>query len=188
MRVISGDRKGHRLTAPKGKDVRPTEDKVKESFFNIISPILQDSIVLDLFAGTGSIGIEFLSRGAAITYFVDKNFDSIKSLKINLEHTRYQERGKIIVSDARHALKRFNNEGLKFDYIYIDPPFAEHDLFHDILELLGELDLMSKNAIIVVEHDKKLQLLESYGNIFSFDNRSYGNKIMTYYKCKEVQR
>lgn len=106
MRVISGERKGHNLVAPKGRNVRPTEDRVKESLFNIISPIVPGSIILDLFAGTGSIGIEFLSRGASFGFFVDKSVDSITSIKRNLEHTKYEGKSEILNLDAKIAIRR----------------------------------------------------------------------------------
>lgn len=187
MRVISGEKKGHKLIAPKGNEVRPTEDKVKESFFNIISPIKIDSIILDLFAGTGSIGIEFLSRGSKLAYFVDWNPESIKAIRKNLDHTKYIEKSQVCALESRIALKRFKKEFLKFDYIYVDPPYAEIDLFHEILVMVSELDILSQNGVIVVEHDKKLDLQGNYGVIVKFDHRIYGNKAMTYYKYKEVQ-
>lgn len=185
--MISGERKGHKLIAPKGRDVRPTEDRVKESLFNIISPISANAVVLDLFAGTGGIGIEFLSRGASFAYFVDKGAESISSIKKNLEHTRYLEKSEIVMLDARTAIKRFATKGIRFDYIYIDPPYAQEELFHEVLNLISEAGLIKNNGLAIVEHDKKLILKDTYGDIVIFDERSYGSKLMTYYKPEEVQ-
>lgn len=185
--MISGEKKGHRLIAPKGRDVRPTEDRVKESLFNIISPISSDAVILDLFAGTGGIGIEFLSRGAAFTYFVDRGSESISAIRKNLEHTKFLDKSEVIVLDARVAIKRFAAKETKFDYIYIDPPYNQVDLFHDVLQLISDNRLLKVNGLAIVEHDKKLTLKYAYGDITKFDERSYGSKLMTYYKPEEVQ-
>jgi 16S rRNA (guanine(966)-N(2))-methyltransferase RsmD len=184
--VISGERKGHRLIAPKGRDVRPTEDRVKESLFNIISPISSGAVILDLFAGTGGIGIEFLSRGASFTYFVDRGAESISVIKKNLEHTKYLDKSEIIVLDARVAIQRFAAKETKFDYIYIDPPYNQTELFHEVLQLISDSGLLKENGLAIVEHDKRLALKDSYGDIMKFDERSYGSKLMTYYKPEEV--
>ena len=126
MRVISGLKKGHKLKAPKGLEVRPTEDKIKESLFNILGNIDKDSLVLDLFGGSGSIGIEFLSRGARACYFVDISSNSISYIKDNLSHTGLNELANVIKSDSVKAIKQLSNRNLKFDYIYIDPPFRHN--------------------------------------------------------------
>lgn len=188
MRVISGERKGHNLVAPKGRNVRPTEDRVKESLFNIISPIVPGSIILDLFAGTGSIGIEFLSRGASFGFFVDKSVDSITSIKRNLEHTKYEGKSEILNLDAKIAIKRLSSRSIAFDYIYIDPPFDQTDLFHDVLELVSDEKILKPYGIVIVEHDKKLILRDEYNRMVKYDERSYGTKLMTYYKLEEVQQ
>ena len=185
--MISGEKKGHRLIARKGRDVRPTENRVKESLFNIISPISSDAVILDLFAGTGGIGIEFLSRGAAFTYFVDRGSESISAIRKNLEHTKFLDKSEVIVLDARVAIKRFAAKETKFDYIYIDPPYNQVDLFHDVLQLISDNGLLKVNGLAIVEHDKKLTLKDAYGDITKFDERSYGSKLMTYYKPEEVQ-
>lgn len=185
MRVISGSRKGHKLIAPKGNSVRPTEDRVKESLFNILSPIKKDSIILDLFAGSGGIGIEFLSRGSKKVYFVDKSTESIRAIKKNLEHTKFLDDAQVIKGDARSVIRQFEQGHPSFDYIYIDPPYAEVDLFHKTLQLISEKGILSNDGIVIVEHDKSMLLSKNYGNMEMFDNRSYGSKEMTYYRARE---
>ena len=186
MRVISGSRKGHRLIAPKGDTVRPTEDRVKESLFNILSPIIKDSIVLDLFAGSGGIGIEFLSRGSKKAYFIDKNPDSIRTIKKNLEHTKLMENAEVIKGDSRGVIKQFKPGEIAFDYIYIDPPYADVEMFHKILQLISDRGILNEDGLIIVEHDKSMLLNNDYGNLEIFDNRSYGSKEMTYYRNRRV--
>ncbi len=186
MRVISGSRKGLKLIAPKGNSVRPTEDRVKESLFNILSPLKKESMVLDLFAGSGGIGIEFLSRGSKKVYFVDRNTDSIRAIKKNLEHTKLMDCSEVIKGDARGVIKQFKLDQMVFDYIYIDPPYAEVELFHKILQLIADGGILSHDGMIIVEHDKSMLLSKNYGDIEMFDNRNYGSKEMTYYRNKGV--
>jgi 16S rRNA (guanine(966)-N(2))-methyltransferase RsmD len=186
VRVISGSRKGHKLIAPKGNTVRPTEDRVKESLFNILSPLKTDAIILDLFAGSGGIGIEFLSRGSKKVYFVDKHPESIRAIKKNLEHTRLMDGAEVIKGDARGVIKQLQPGNPYFDYIYVDPPYGEVELFHKILQLIADRGLLSADGIIIVEHDKSMLLSNSYSNLEIFDNRGYGNKEMTYYRYRGV--
>ena len=185
VRVISGDKKGHRLSTPKGNDVRPTEDRVKESLFNIISPLKKDAVILDLFAGSGGIGIEFLSRGAARGYFIDRSQESITVINKNLVHTKLQDKAVVIKGGARLVLKRLANEKTKFDYIYIDPPFNDEKLFHSILESIAQSDVISLGGIVIVEHDKTLDLPDCYYSLRAYDTRNYGRKQMTYYRIGE---
>lgn len=180
MRVISGSKKGHRLKAPKGKDTRPTEDRIKESLFNILGDIDKNSIVLDLCAGSGSIGIEFLSRGAKIAYFVDSSPQSIKIIKENLIHTELGERANIMKIDALRSINVFANKGILFDYIFMDPPYGK-DLIIKMLERVWEKSILNKQGIIILEHEKELILEDKVYGFTKLDYRDYGNKSLTFY-------
>jgi len=122
MRVISGINKGKKLYAPEGNSVRPTSDKVKEAIFNIIGPIDKEAAVLDLFAGSGSIGIEFLARGAKYCTFVDASRKSLNFVRKNLELCNFKDRARIILSDYEKAIVKLGENNEKFDYIFADPP------------------------------------------------------------------
>lgn len=180
MRVVSGLRKGHRLKSPNGMDVRPTEDRVKESLFNILGTISTDSQVLDLFAGSGGIGIEFLSRGAAKCIFVDKSINSIKTIHMNIEHTKFEEQSEIIKMDSLRFLDRAESRNLDFDYIYIDPPFEDIELFIKTLEKILKKDILNKDGLILVEHTKELDI-EDIG-LSLIDKRNYGSKYISFFK------
>lgn len=183
MRVISGIRKGHKLKTPKGKDTRPTEDRIKESLFNILGSLKKDSLVLDLFAGTGSIGIEFLSRGAKMSYFVDSSYDSIQIIKDNLSHTKFTDNSVVYKKDSILAIKLLKEKDLKFDYIYIDPPFENHDLLLNVIDHLNEYKILNEDGIIMIEHEKKM-VLEGQLNTYEIvDSRNYGNKCITFIKA-----
>lgn len=182
MRVISGISKGHKLKSPKGKDIRPTEDKIKESLFNIISPITDEAIVLDLFSGTGQIGIEFLSRGANNVYFVDKSTTSISIIKENLLHTKLLDKSIIINKDAKIALNFFKEGNLKFDYIYIDPPFKEHKLLIQTLEKIIDTNLLKSTGLIIIEHENELALEDNFNKLIRYDIRKYKSKSLSFYR------
>ncbi len=181
MRVISGSKKGHKLKTPKNHNVRPTEDRVKESIFNIIGQIGQDWIILDGFGGTGSIGIEFLSRGAKLSYLVDNSRDTIGLIEENLKHTKLLDRSILINKDIFLAIRGFANKGLKFDFIYLDPPFKQEGFIEGLLEAIAEKNILADNGKILLEHEKELVLKET--NDFKiYDYRKYGSKAITFLK------
>lgn len=182
MRVISGTRRGHKLKVPKGIDVRPTEDRIKESLFNILKNIKNDGIALDLFGGSGSIGIEFLSRGAKKCYFVDISPQSISIIEENLIHTKLMDKAIILKKDGIKAVEYFSRENLKFDYIYIDPPFKEHNLLIRVLKSIMENEILFKDGIVMIEHENELVLEDEIFVLKKTDYRKYGSKSISFYK------
>ena len=187
MRVISGIRKGHKLKSSKGQTTRPTEDRIKESLFNILGKLKEDSLVLDLFAGSGSIGIEFLSREAKAAYFIDSSYDSIKTIKENLTHTKLLEDAFVYKKDSLSAIEFFKDQDLKFDYIYIDPPFKNHELLFNVLKNLNKYTILKNDGIIIIEHEKSLKLDTEISAFKMIDSRNYGSKSISFFKItKEV--
>lgn len=164
MRVISGKYKGKILTGFNINGTRPTMDRVKESMFAMIQNNLKDKVVLDLFAGSGSLGIEALSNGAKICYFVDNNKIAIDTIKRN---TIGIENKVIIKKDCFEALKEFD---LKFDVILLDPPYHDN-LMNNVLNKIKEYDLLNKDGIIVCEVEEDIKT--SYKVI---KEKKYGNK------------
>lgn len=185
MRVISGDKKGFKLKAPKGMDTRPTEDRIKESLFNILGPINENSIVLDLFSGSGSIGIEFLSRGAKFVYFIDNSNLSISTIKENIAHTDFEKKSRIIKGDSIKTIKFLDRKNIKFDYIYIDPPYGEN-LIEKSLEGISKVDILNNYALLILEHDKKKSFPDTIYKFKKTDMRNYGHKVLTFYTYEEV--
>ncbi|MDG2830172.1 16S rRNA (guanine(966)-N(2))-methyltransferase RsmD, partial [Vibrio parahaemolyticus] len=179
MRVISGKKKGKKLLGPKTLNIRPTEDRIKESMFNIISPIKEDAFVLDLFAGTGSIGIEFISRGAKTAVFVDNSIDSVQIINKNLALTNFTENSLVLKMDVLKALHYVSDKNFIFDYIFMDPPYEKVELYDITLDKISALNLVKKNGILIAEHDSKLSLRTEYNNLSIYDIRKYGNKSMT---------
>ena len=181
MRVISGTKKGYKLKGPKGKDTRPTEDRVKESLFNILGYIHGESIVLYLFAGSGSIGIEFLSRGSKKAYFIDRSYLSVKTIKENLGHTGLVEKSRVIKNDAIKSIKLLGNENIKFNYIFVDPPYGKN-LIIDVLENLWEQGILAEDGTIIIEHEKGLELEDNIFDFKKIDSRNYGSKSLSFYR------
>ena len=149
MRVISGDFKGRRLIAPKGTGARPTPDRVKEALFSMVQPYLSNAICLDLFAGTGALGIEALSRGAARVYFCDTSPASLSALRQNLDACRAgPERAVVLAADWQNACQCI---GEKCNLVFIDAPYKMCEYYSRILEVLAAEHVLEKNALIALE-------------------------------------
>lgn len=172
MRVISGTAKGCKLNSIDDLSTRPTLDRVKEPLFSIIQNYLPEANVLDLFAGSGALGIETLSRGAKHCTFCDKSYKSIQMLKENIKKTRMEEKSTILNIDYNKCL-----EGLKekFNIIFIDPPYKQ-DIAVKAIEKIMNLKLLSKDGIIILETDEEERELEELKEVKVevYDKRKYG--------------
>ncbi|MGL4797372.1 MAG: 16S rRNA (guanine(966)-N(2))-methyltransferase RsmD [Paraclostridium sp.] len=184
MRVISGKVRGLKLNAPKSDDVRPTTDRVKESLFNIINGYIIDSQILDLFAGTGSLGIECLSRGASKCVFVDASKSSIDIVKSNIKKARVDSESEVMNIDCKSAIDKLKARNEKFDVIFMDPPYYEN-LFVNSLEKISESKLLKEDGIIVVEHDTKEKLPDCVGELIKQKSKKYGNTTLTFYVVED---
>ena len=187
MRVISGKARGTKLSSIESLDTRPTLDRVKEALFNIIQNKIEDSIVLDLFAGSGAIGIEFISRGCKEAYFCEKSSEAAKMIEQNLTKTKFTESSKLLVQDYKKALKKFQTENIAFDIIYIDPPYKA-DIAVEATRLIISMGLLKQNGIIIIETDEKERELEGLGElqVKIFDLRKYGRASLIFLNQEEV--
>lgn len=176
MRVISGKYKGKNLLGFGIDGTRPTMDRVKESLFGTIQNHVKDSIVLDLFAGSGSLGIEALSNGAKEVYFVDNNFEAVNIIKNNTNNMT--ENFEIIKSDYSDALDQFKNRDIKFDIIFLDPPY-HLNLINDCLDRIIEYGLLSSDGIIVCEYETEKVENEK---LVLFKYKKYGKKSIKIFK------
>lgn len=149
MQIITGKYRARKLQAVDSSGTRPTLARVKESVFNLIFDKIADSIVLDLFAGSGAFGAECISRGASEVYFVDDQEKAIRTIKQNTE--RMTEKFEILKLDYLDALSAFEKRGIKFDLVYLDPPY-ESGFIGGVLDVLIQRDLLNSGATIVVEH------------------------------------
>jgi len=183
LRVIAGIARGQKLKSVPGDVTRPITDRVKESLFNILGPDIQDASLLDLFAGTGSVGIEALSRGAAFVQFNDQNRLAIKTIRENLTRTKLTEKAEVTQMDAFILLKGESDQ--KFDYIYIAPPQYK-GLWVEALKLIDEKSKwLAEDAWIIVQIDPT-ELEENFPkNLVEFDQRKYGSTLLIFYILKE---
>ncbi|WP_250673304.1 16S rRNA (guanine(966)-N(2))-methyltransferase RsmD [Paraclostridium ghonii] len=184
MRVISGKARGLKLNTPKNEDVRPTTDRVKESLFNIINGYIIDGEVLDLFAGTGSLGIECLSRGSSKCVFVDLNKSSIDIVKSNIKKARVEANSEVMNTDFKSAIEKVKNNSYKFDVIFMDPPYYK-DMFIDALEKVEHSNILKEDGVIVVEHDTKHEFPKNVGRLIKSRNKKYGNTTLTFYSMED---
>ena len=165
MRVISGTARGTHLNSIDNDNTRPTLDRVKESLFNIINNrIDEESVVLDLFSGSGSIGIEFLSRGAKQAVLCDISKEAAQMINQNIKKTRLEDRAKVINQSYDNALKYLKSNNYKFNFIYLDPPYKKN-LAVKAVEMISEFNLLDENGIIIIETDEKERELEELKNI-----------------------
>lgn len=180
MRVISGDARGKKLVSLEGTNTRPTLDQVKEALFNIIQFNISEKKILDLFAGSGALGIEALSRGADTAVFCDNSFEAIKIIKTNLENTRCADNAIVLHKDYISALKFLSKQNMQFDIIFLDPPYKT-DFADKAIEQIIELNLLSKEGIIILETDnkEKEETIKIEG-IEIFDKRKYGRAILIF--------
>lgn len=177
MRVISGKYKGKNLDGFGIPGTRPTMDRVKESLFGSIQNNIKDSIVLDLFAGTGSLGVEALSNGAKKAYFVDSGKEITKVLKKNLEGI---ENAHVLFSDYQAALEKFQKEGLLFHLVFLDPPY-HLNLLNSAINTLEELELLEKGALLVCEYEEENPIVNEERFTLKKAKR-YGDKNIAIYK------
>lgn len=179
MRVIAGKYKSRQLKSVKSNLTRPTTDRNKENMFNIIGPYFQGGNVLDLFAGSGGLGIEALSRGCNFLYSVDNQYAAFQIIKENIRSLKI-ENAKVYKLDYRKALKKFNQERIKFDLILLDPPYGK-GLVDGILEFLIENEMMNDNCIIVVEELKEV-VFKSFNQISLIKKNDYGITALNVFK------
>ena len=174
MRVITGTARGHRLKTPENYDIRPTTDNVKESVFNIIQFDIEGRRVLDLFAGTGQLGIECLSRGAAEAVFIDENTAAVKIVKENLKTCGFT--AAVLQQDALSYLRHCG----KFDLIFVDPPY-DSGLYASVLETINSVDILSDGGIILCESRREKTLPDMRAPYRKKKEYNYGRVKLTVY-------
>ena len=186
MRIISGKARGTKLYTLDGTATRPTLDRVKESLFNIIQNDIEDSTVLDLFSGSGAIGLEFLSRGAKRAVLCDNSKDAIKIIKQNVQKTHFEEIAEIYNMEFTKLVERLQYQ--KFDIIYIDPPYAT-DFIKISLEKIIEYKLVNENTKIIVETDDETRILNQIEkmDVEITDKRKYGRATIIFLKYRKTQ-
>lgn len=183
MRIISGKARGTKLFTLDGLNTRPTLDRVKESLFNILNFKLQDAVVLDLFAGSGALGLESISRGAKQAIFSENNREAQKVIEKNIDKTKSKEQSLLIKSDYENALLTILEKNIKCDVVFIDPPYKT-DLIRQALEEILKKNVLKEDAIIVLETDEPERIEQKVAdlNFEIIDNRKYGRVSLFFLK------
>ena len=177
MRVIAGDFKGRKLETPLDNQVRPTSDKVKEAMFSILMNQVWGSKVCDLFAGTGGLGLEALSRGASKCYFADQSRASIRLLTENVKRCNASEKSVIFAGDFTRALERIKEP---IDIFIIDPPYG-NGLEFKAMEIIKRNDLLAEDGVILVEHDARDVMEDEIAGFTKFKEKKYGKVVLSLY-------
>lgn len=184
MRVISGIAKGRKLIAPEGLHTRPITDQIKEALFDMWQFRIESSCFLDLFSGSGSMGIEALSRSAKEVIMVDNDNNAINIIKTNLKNTKLDNtNNKVIKGDVFNIIKDLEAQNKTFDIIYLDPPFTVDEIFHPVMEALQSGNLLKDDGIIAIRTVKEKQMRDTYGNLTKYKERKYGISMMHFYKA-----
>ena len=177
MRVIAGKAKGHKLVTPSSDRVRPALDQVKEAIFNILFDV-EGLRVLDLFVGSGSIGVEALSRGASEAVFVEEWSKAVAAIKRNLKHCKLEEGARVMGKTVEKAIGILGKEGGAFDLIFVDPPYGK-DMVNPTLRLLAGSPLLKEGGRVIVEHHPK-EPIESIAGLCLTDTRKYGQTLVSF--------
>lgn len=180
IRVIGGSARGRRLKGPKGTAFRPTTGRVKEYIFNILGETIQDAVVLDLFSGSGSLGIEALSRGARHVTFVELDASHTHILEDNLNTCRFREQGRIYRGNVFTQIERMHNSSMQFDLVLADPPFKEKYHQH-IVEALTRFPILKHKGLCLIEHEKNDPADESR-ELALEKSRAFGHVTVSMYE------
>lgn len=183
MRVISGKARGHKLAAPEGLDTRPTTDRIKETLFNIIAPDIYECEFLDLFSGSGAIGIEALSRGANKAVFVDNGKKALETIEYNLNHTKLADNAEIIRTEVLPAIKMLGSKNAKFDIIFMDPPYMA-GLYKPTLMAILEANLLKKDGYVIAEYPAKGELPVAEG-FKIVKTKDYKTTVMSFWTLED---
>ena len=188
MRITGGTARGRRLRAPRSSKVRPTADKVRGAIFNLLAARYEigDQRVLDLFAGSGALGLDALSRGARSVTFIDESREACRTMHENLERSGFSARAEVRRMTLPEGIRRLVDRMEPFDGILLDPPYRR-GLAHSVLRALGGGDLLVSGAWVIVEHAREDELAESYGVLRRSDSRRYGSTAISVYEKVEAE-
>ncbi|WP_270181765.1 16S rRNA (guanine(966)-N(2))-methyltransferase RsmD [Alkalihalobacillus sp. CinArs1] len=190
MRIIAGTCKGRHIKPVPGMNTRPTTDKVREAIYNMVGPFFEGGLALDLYGGSGALGIEALSRGVEKCIFVDRDSKAIETIKWNLDQTGFTESAEVFRNDSKRALKALLKREVTFSLVLLDPPYHKEKIVED-LDKLSSYGLLEENATIVVEHLKEVDLPEELADLTLTRKETYSGKttISIYtYNQSDVER
>ena len=184
MRIIAGKARGRKLIPPATMETRPTLDRVKEAMFSSIQSYIPNGIIVDVFAGTGSLGLEAASRGAKEVYLFDRSDVTFPLLKENVENLKFEDCCFPMKIDAYIGLKQLAGKNKRFDIIFIDPPYCK-EMIPEAMQIVKQHNLLKEDGIIVTKIDSIEEIYEGYDDIKLLKSKKYGNTTVCYYKYEE---
>ena len=186
MRVIAGKYRSRPLRSLPGMDLRPTSDRLRETLFDVLTAgnpsALESTVWLDLFAGTGAVGIEAISRGASMVYFVEKSAKAAQLIRQNLNLLGVEKGYRVVQQDVVKALRGLTEEDVTTDFIFLDPPYQMEDVYGETLETLGESRVPKTGSLIIAEHQKKFDPGEVFGSLRRFRKLGQGDAALSFYR------
>jgi 16S rRNA (guanine966-N2)-methyltransferase len=182
MRIIAGRFRSRRLKASIPNVTRPTSDRLRETLFNILGPCVIESVFLDAYAGTGGVGIEAISRGASRVFFVDRASKASAAIRASLESLDVTAGYRVLQMELGRALDVLDREGVRFDIVFLDPPYLRSDLYVRDLEQLATRGLVKSGSSIVAEHSRKLTLPPAVGRLRRVQTRQQGDSALSFYR------
>ena len=183
MRVIAGKFRSRQLKSLKGRALRPTSDRLRETLFNVIADRVEGSRFLDVFAGTGAVGIEALSRGAREAVFIENHAPAAALIEKNLESLGLRAEARVLALDAARGLQRLAAERKDYDVVFLDPPYAAAEDYRRVLSFLGTSPLLAEDSLVIAEHQRKLELPGATGNLDRVRMLRQGDAALSFYRC-----
>jgi 16S rRNA (guanine(966)-N(2))-methyltransferase RsmD len=182
MRVIAGKYRSRQLRSLRGMDVRPTSDRLRETLFNVLAPQVEGSVWVDLYAGTGAVGIEALSRGARMVYFVEASRKAAAVIRLNLQSLAIAEGCEVMEREAQQALRLLESQAVSCDVCFLDPPYRTEQAYSEALGFLGQSRLLKPSSIVVAEHEKHFDPGGRFGALERYRELRQGDAVLSFYK------
>ncbi len=182
MRVIAGKYRSRPLQSARGMAIRPTSDRLRETLFNVVAPAVEESVWLDVFAGTGAVGIEALSRGARMVYFVESSTKAAEVIRTNLRSLGIEEGFQIIEREAETALRLLDSQAVACDFCFLDPPYQREELYEEALGFLSQSEMLRPTSVVVAEHDKHYDPGPSFGALQRYRELRQGDAVLSFYR------
>jgi 16S rRNA (guanine966-N2)-methyltransferase len=182
MRIIAGKYRSRTLRSLKGPALRPTSDRLRETLFNILGPLMQGAAFIDLYAGTGAVGMEALSRGARSVIFVEQHAPAAALIKRNLDSLEIGREAEILGVNVLRGLERLQARHAHAEFIFLDPPYAAAGEYEEALAFLGESPLLAPGGLVIAEHFKKIALPERVGELELFRVVAQGDAALSFYR------
>jgi 16S rRNA (guanine(966)-N(2))-methyltransferase RsmD len=182
MRVIAGQFRSRKLAAVPGTATRPTSDRLRETLFNVVGARVPDSVWLDLYAGTGAVGIEALSRGARQVYFVESEKKAARVIRENVQSLKIEDGTEVLERDAMQALRLLDSQAVACDFIFVDPPYDDHGAYAQALGFISQSKLVSDGSIVITEHDKHFEPGGKFGALERYRELKQGDAVLSFYK------